>query len=1080
MIEKNFSSCKLAFVSQMLLLLTFANAVLAAPIRNHPTSITQPDGQVIKCFVTGDEYYHWLHDENDYTIIRNDTDNWYYYAVEEDDKLKPSEYKVGSVNPLKTNLEPGARFSTSKILEQRNLMSRGRKSTNSVGAKNAGTLNSIVIFVRFADDPEFEDSISVYEKMFNDNAAGSTSMYAYFKEVSYNRMFVKTHFYPKAKNGMVVSYSDNKPRSYYLKKTSQNPDGYTAQNIGNRRAELYYKAVTSIQNEISEELNLDFNNNGIIDNVNFIVKGDIDPEWLSLLWPNANVYNDGASIKSPDIKINGKKFYDCVLEIQISIKESQWGIEHEMFHILGATDLYHYTFDNFYPIGIYDIMQCGNTTPQSMSAYMKFRYGGWIDSIPAITKSGRYYLSPLSSGNNNCYKINSPNSTNFYFVLEYRKRMGTFESILPGDGLMVYRVNRSRVGAGNGDASNLTDELYVYRPGGKTYNKGAISSAPLNNKNGRELINDNTATSCFLPGDKPGGIDISDIKEDGDSISFYVRFEKTPKTNFEVSTLNSDNGKVEFFDNSSQSPYSWIWDFGDGQSSAERNPIHYYTLNDTFDVSLIVKNQYGSDTLIKKALISINRLQQNPENEPAATFCNSGNTTLKAKLSGEGNIVWYNHPYSGKALGTGVTYLVNYLDSTTTFYSATEVSRDTIYYLGAKDTTIGPSSYRRGMDDSNHDIFFDCLSDIILQSVKVYSFSDKERRIQIINQNNVIILDSLVSIPIGEKRLTLNVPIDAGKNYQFLTTSASPDLYFNTNGAAYPYEIPKIISITGSFYGSNVYGYFYDWEVKHANSSSPRTPVTVELIKAKITPRPFVRLCNGNSIELTSSPATTYLWSPGGETTHSIVVADSGMYSVSTLIGDCENISLPVKIAIGATNPQIPVSYTVNGKTVSFKATVIKGFHYVFDFGDLKNKIYDPLMTVSKDTSSISFSHVYSKFGAYNFWQKVTGECGMDSTLLLIPVLATSVENEVFINTLDIFPNPSTGSIQFTSPTSSSRNGTVLLYDFTGRQVFSQNYPFLQAGETVSLDLGQQTKGIYLIRLKFGNEEFSGRVVLVK
>ena len=37
-------------------------------------------------------------------------------------------------------------------------------------------------------------------------------------------------------------------------------------------------------------------------------------EGLSLLKPNANPYNDGAFIKSPDKRISGKKFYDCVLQ----------------------------------------------------------------------------------------------------------------------------------------------------------------------------------------------------------------------------------------------------------------------------------------------------------------------------------------------------------------------------------------------------------------------------------------------------------------------------------------------------------------------------------------------------------------------------------------------------------------------------------------------------------------------------------------------------------------------------------------------------------------------------------------------
>jgi M6 family metalloprotease-like protein len=1081
----------LAFRIQSFVLLAFlffvSNPAITAPLRNYPTTITQPDGQIIKCFVTGDEFYHWLHDENDYTIIRNEADSWYYFAIVENDSLVPSEYKVGKVNPLKTNLEPGARLSPEKILLQRSIMNVGKKSTQAVAGKNVGTLNNIVVFVRFADDPEFGDSISVYEKMFNDSTEGSCSMYAYFKEVSYNRMFVKTHFFPSAANGMVVSYTDSKMRSYYQPKTSENPYGYTTfENKYGRLAELNYRASKSIQNEISQELNLDYDGNGYIDNVCFILKGDIDSEFGAVLWPRSYPYNSWADIKYPYVILNGKKINNCVLQIQRSMKETPYALEHEMFHTMGATDLYHYSFDMFFPLGIWDLMQTGSTTPPSMSAYMKFRYGGWIDSIPTIAKSGSYCLAPLSSSTKNCYKINSPNSANFYFVLEYRKRTGAFESILPGDGLLVYRVNKSSNGLGNTNATTLTDELYVYRPGGKTKSNGIISSAFLNKQIGRGLINDNTPTSCFLPGDKPGGIDISEIQKEGDSISFYVRFEKTPKANFEVSTRYSDNGKVKFFDNSSQSPDSYLWDFGDGQKSDERDPIHYYTQNDTFDVCLIVKNQLGADTLMKKGLIIIDR-PQTPINEQIETICNSGQINLKANYSGDGNIVWYNDPFVGEIVANEDDNFTIDLDSTKTFYSAAEISKDSSYFLGAKDTAIGPTLFYRMMDDSNHDIYFDCYSDIFLKSVKVYSASDKERRIQIKNQKGEILFDSLIYIPKGEHRLSMNVAIDAGKDYQLLTTSVlsgpgiliSPDLYFNSNGAEYPYEIPGVISITSSFYGSKVYGYFYDWEVKQANSSSPRAPVTVEVIKAKINPRPLVKLCEGSSVELTSSPATSYLWSPGGETTQSIIAEDSDDYSVSTLIGDCQNTSLPVKISYKKANPEIPVTYTITGTSVKFSATVVKGFHYLFEYGDSKTRQYDPSPTAAKDTFVYTLSNKYPNAGEYNFWQKVTGECRTDSFLQVITILGTNVENASILNNLEIFPNPTSGTIQFTPPISTLGQGIVVVYDYTGRQVLTKTLSYLNREEPVSLDLGELVEGIYLIRLGVGNERYSGRVLLI-
>jgi PKD repeat protein len=53
---------------------------------------------------------------------------------------------------------------------------------------------------------------------------------------------------------------------------------------------------------------------------------------------------------------------------------------------------------------------------------------------------------------------------------------------------------------------------------------------------------------------------------------------------------------VKFTDLSTGSPTSWKWDFGDGTSSAEQNPVHVYQEEGSYDVTLTVTNSYGSDT----------------------------------------------------------------------------------------------------------------------------------------------------------------------------------------------------------------------------------------------------------------------------------------------------------------------------------------------------------------------------------------------------------------------------------------------------------------------------------------------------
>jgi len=62
---------------------------------------------------------------------------------------------------------------------------------------------------------------------------------------------------------------------------------------------------------------------------------------------------------------------------------------------------------------------------------------------------------------------------------------------------------------------------------------------------------------------------------------------------------------VKFFDISQNSPTSWVWDFGDGQTTSEQNPKHIYSTGGTYTVSLTVKNKFGEDTKVVKDLLNI-------------------------------------------------------------------------------------------------------------------------------------------------------------------------------------------------------------------------------------------------------------------------------------------------------------------------------------------------------------------------------------------------------------------------------------------------------------------------------------------
>ena len=62
---------------------------------------------------------------------------------------------------------------------------------------------------------------------------------------------------------------------------------------------------------------------------------------------------------------------------------------------------------------------------------------------------------------------------------------------------------------------------------------------------------------------------------------------------------------VAFTDASAGGPTSWRWDFGDGGTSTERNPVHTYAAEGTYTVTLTVENAHDSDTVTKRGYIIV-------------------------------------------------------------------------------------------------------------------------------------------------------------------------------------------------------------------------------------------------------------------------------------------------------------------------------------------------------------------------------------------------------------------------------------------------------------------------------------------
>ncbi len=105
----------------------------------------------------------------------------------------------------------------------------------------------------------------------------------------------------------------------------------------------------------------------------------------------------------------------------------------------------------------------------------------------------------------------------------------------------------------------------------------------------------------------------------------YITVQAAPSVNFSASSLSGCYPLPVQFTNASTAGSgtitSYLWDFGDGNSSAADNPIHIYTAAGTYNVSLQVFNSNGcTKTLTRTNYISIT-------NGVSAVFTNSTPTS---------------------------------------------------------------------------------------------------------------------------------------------------------------------------------------------------------------------------------------------------------------------------------------------------------------------------------------------------------------------------------------------------------------------------------------------------------------------
>lgn len=260
----------------------------------------------------------------------------------------------------------------------------------------------------------------------------------------------------------------------------------------------------------------------------------------------------------------------------------------------------------------------------------------------------------------------------------------------------------------------------------------------------------------------------------------------------------------------------------------------------------------------------------------APQFCVNTNETISATPSSGGNILWFDDLQTTTPIATTNNLNFNLPVGNYDFY-VQEV-------IDSSVQNVGPSSFNSGafFQSTARFLYFDVFEDVRLKSVLVNADVAGNRTIEWRDSNGAILGQTMVNIPAGISRVSLNFNLTPGTNYQ-LGLGAGINGLWRTNDAAniqFPYDINGLISIVESDVGvdfnppqpNTFYYSFYDWELERAYCESAKTLVNIDVESCDVPPNADFEaskrnICVGESVtftDLSTESPSNWSWTFAG------------------------------------------------------------------------------------------------------------------------------------------------------------------------------------------------------------------------
>lgn len=476
-------------------------------------------------------------------------------------------------------------------------------------------------------------------------------------------------------------------------------------------------------------------------------------------------------------------------------------------------------------------------------------------------------------------------------------------------------------------------------------------------------------------------------------MDFIAQWYETPAA-APVATINAEQtslctgGCFSFTDESTYGPTTWNWSFPGGSitsSTMQDPPPICYSAPGTYTVTLQACNSIGCNTTTQNITVtgstsvSVNN----------ATICGGSSTVLTANPSTSGGtLLWSPGGETTQSITVSptvtstytVTYTTSGCGSTNATSTVTVSSTAPTVSVNSPTICSGASTVLTATPSTSGGTYLWYPGNATTQSITVSPTSTQVYTV-------TYTLSGCSSSPTNTT-VTVNPSPTVNVNSETICSGSSATLTAtpSTSGGTYLWSPggQTTSNITVSPTSTTTYSVVYTLN----GCSSPSTPAVVTVTNQPTLTVNNAVICNGSSATLMATPSQsggTYSWSPGGQTSQTIVVSPTATttYTVNYSLNGCSSVPVSGIVTVN-TSPTVSVNNQTicSGNSATLAATPsIGGGSFLWSPG-------------GETTSSITVSPTLTTTYSVQYTLSGCGSASNSGIVTVNPTPVVTVNNE--------------------------------------------------------------------------------------